>query len=331
MDPGNNVLLKALFKSIVHNRGAVFEGDVFSVLRRSPSIVRAFEFAPADGAIDCTREYDEGSNFADRFWILNQNQRVETQPSVLVLFDVKSSITHDPRHQKYQTFTSDQYRDVAFWIGISAADPGLVEVIPNPDQGQQEPHTTADQSAPSVDPGSNRGVYHALSVNWIHRLPPRAFGVNLCGSPYRMPLTLLPEAIARVRRCITHDDVYTNPWTEVSWPNWRPPQRHVQALQPHESQQHYSAYIEVQEIYRVIHAHPTSMNMELDFIGLQPRLADFKLMVDSDMDGGPRRQVFVQHKCDTVARSVGRPLTDVNIARKDSDGRWRWHFEAHAR
>jgi len=42
----------------IRNSGARLEGDVFSILKQSPFVVRSFEFALADGAIDCTQSFD---------------------------------------------------------------------------------------------------------------------------------------------------------------------------------------------------------------------------------------------------------------------------------
>lgn len=52
---------------IFGNHGAVYEGDIFSILKQSPLIVRAFEFARADTAIHCGGTFALDTPYADRF------------------------------------------------------------------------------------------------------------------------------------------------------------------------------------------------------------------------------------------------------------------------
>lgn len=58
---------------LIKFRGALFEGDVFSVLWHLPFVIRSFEFALADGALDCNSSGedispdDSPSSWADRF------------------------------------------------------------------------------------------------------------------------------------------------------------------------------------------------------------------------------------------------------------------------
>lgn len=171
------------------SRGAVFEGDVFSVLRHCPFIVRAFEFALADGAINCTCGYSPTMTYAERVWELSQTQLLNE--SQLLLFDVKSNIGQNAEKQIYFT-NSRQRRDVAFYIGVCAADPSFVELIPNLHQ-----ETLAYTNAPFSESEENRKF--AINIAKVQVLPARTYGLNRWGEPYRMPLRLLPEAIKRVR------------------------------------------------------------------------------------------------------------------------------------
>ena len=50
---------------LLKNRGARYEGDVFSVLRNESFVLRAYEFAVADGALDCTQAFNPESTYAD--------------------------------------------------------------------------------------------------------------------------------------------------------------------------------------------------------------------------------------------------------------------------
>ncbi len=69
----------------------MYESDVFSVLRSSLIVMRAFKFALADRALDCSCEYDLGSTYAKRFSDLYNCDTSLAEPSELALFDVKST------------------------------------------------------------------------------------------------------------------------------------------------------------------------------------------------------------------------------------------------
>lgn len=53
--------------------------------------MRAFKFALADRALDCSCEYDLGSTYAKRFSDLYNCDTSLAEPSELALFDVKST------------------------------------------------------------------------------------------------------------------------------------------------------------------------------------------------------------------------------------------------
>ena len=59
---------KAIGRMILRNRGTLYESDIFSILKHSPFVVRSFEFGLADGALDCTRQYDTPMTYAEWFW-----------------------------------------------------------------------------------------------------------------------------------------------------------------------------------------------------------------------------------------------------------------------
>jgi hypothetical protein len=68
----SSILLPLLIiKPLLNNRSALYKGDVFSILYKSPFIIQLFEFAIADGAIDCTSSFPLGISFVDYFWDIN--------------------------------------------------------------------------------------------------------------------------------------------------------------------------------------------------------------------------------------------------------------------
>ena len=85
--------LEVLEPSLMRNRGAGFEGDIFSILRHSPYIVRSAEFALVDGAIDCTRQYAHEEGYAARLWVAQHLPPPDQ--SDLLLWDAKSSAADD--------------------------------------------------------------------------------------------------------------------------------------------------------------------------------------------------------------------------------------------
>ena len=73
---------------LLNTRGALYEGDIFSVLWRLPFVIRSFEFALADGALDCGNECAPDTSYADRIWTGEQRRMGALRR--LLLFDVKS-------------------------------------------------------------------------------------------------------------------------------------------------------------------------------------------------------------------------------------------------
>ncbi|GAB7356119.1 hypothetical protein MBLNU459_g6719t1 [Dothideomycetes sp. NU459] len=312
-------LLQCLDGMIFGGRSAVYEGDVFSVLSHSPYIVRSSEFALGDGVIDCTRSYPHNMSFADRFWDLDQRQVVEEMASELLLFDIKSSIGDAAGAQSYMANTNQQ-QETAFFLGICAADTSYVELIPNfaQDKGLACGNAFAD-----VERKPSR--HYRTHIARESRLPSEAYGaLDQCSSPYRMPIGMLTQAIDIVRRCIVSGGHYTNPWTLVEFPQWRPrTTRSVALLKPIETSDNFSAYEATMEIYRCVSIASRSSSMTMDFIVLQPRLADFKLLL-------PGRQVYVQHKLDNRVRKLDRPLDKILVARGMGDER-EYYFRAEER
>lgn len=310
---------------ILNNSGAVFEGDIFVVLTSLPYIVRSFEFAVADGALDCGNSFPPNATYADRFWAVEQEQ-LPTIPKKLLLFDVKSNIAQLAGHQYYVT-SIRQRREVAFYLGVCVADPSFVELIPKLYQGR--PGSTS-RSQPEDDEV-------AVNTSRVSHLLPSAYVLDPCNAPYRMPLALLPRALERVRSCVQRGHPYINPWTQVSFPQWRPTTtRTSEALKPSQESQHFTAYRAAMEIYRIMNKVSLRSPLPLDFVGLQPRLADFKFipaLIQSPKDlKSPelQHQRFVQHKLDGRERTSSASLAKVAIAR-DQGRKCRWYFNAHDR
>lgn len=347
--------MNVLDRLVLQNRGAVYEGDVFSILQASPFIVRSFEFAQADGAIDCSNQFSPETNFADRFWETDQRLRLVPSSTELLLFDVKSKVSQYAGDQIYST-SIGQRRHVAFYIGICAADPSFVEIFPNyhqqrslvPKPFQNDPAwpdshvppTSAPTSPVSLSSARTEALstvpvsslesdrrHVAVNSSRISKLPPSAYILDPCGSPYRLPIGYLCEAIHRVRQCVQVGDTYVNPWTKVPFPAWKPvTTRSADSLKPSESSEHFTAYKAIMEIYRFV----GTQDIKLDFIGLQPRLADFKLITKpSNLTQSNTNhywpQIFIQHKLDTRDRALRTPLEKVAIARTQETS-CRWYF-----
>lgn len=309
--PPYNKPLEAI-EPLITNVGARGEGDVFSVLLHSPFIIRAFEFSLADGAIDCRHEHEPDTSFADRFWNVDQRRYCPEIPNELVLFDIKSS------HADHSYLTTlAQRREVAFYICISFRDTSWVELIPNL---HQRPQMAATETAKEKRRKSRVGAEGGS------RLLVRSYGLNQGNSPYRMPVALLVEAISRVRQLARGESsLYINPWTLVEFPEWSPLTASSNIfLKPDENTDHYSAFQAAMEIYRCVTFQPMKTKMKIDFVGLQPRLADFKLLLPQGVDSSGRvkyRQVFVQHKIDGRVRSAGNTLDKVTVARGEGEKR----------
>ena len=305
--------LELIGRRIFQSRGILYEGDIFSILLHSPFVIRAFEFALADFAIDCTRTYDKAQSFAQRFWTVYQHGSPKPGSSDLLLAEVKCSVAGAAGSQAYIT-TRAQRRRVAFYIGINAADPSFVDVIPNYDQEK----AALDEDASEEE----RIQEHIVNSTRVSSLPSSAYaGLDPCSSPYRMPIFLLNEAIRRVRRYVLTGEPYINPWTGTSFDDWKPlTTKRAHWLCPAEHTSHYSACKAVLEIFRNVQGD----RMKPDFIGLQPYLADFKLTVLGV------RPMFVQHKLDDTLRALDNRMEQVTIARGEGDKR-RWYFSAFDR
>ncbi|KAI4238442.1 MAG: hypothetical protein LQ349_001122 [Xanthoria aureola] len=317
----------SILDSILDTRGTLYEADVFSVLRSCNFVLRGFEFAQADGALDCTNEYAPTASYADRLWDLNQRAKRGNAAQRLLLFDAKMASSRYAGRQVFVTINS-QRKNVAFYIGICAANPAFVELIPNFYQSCSTP----DSPGGSDDEDESR----VLTINYarLSNLPPSAYTLNPDDSPYRMPLALLPEAIAGVRDCIRYRRPYVNPWTQAEFAEWAPKTTAlVDFLQPREDSQHDTSYQAVMQMYRVINKQATQIPMSLELVSLQPRLADFKLLLHATSgapDAAMPRQVFVQHKLDVQYRAKSSALTKVPIGRGPETDR-RWYFEPFER
>lgn len=57
----------SIFDLVLRYRGALFEGDVFSILRSSPYVTRTPKFVLANGAIDCLRSYGLNDSYVERY------------------------------------------------------------------------------------------------------------------------------------------------------------------------------------------------------------------------------------------------------------------------
>lgn len=305
-------------KHILDMRGtnasaALYEGDVFRVLMHSPYVVRSSEFAIADGAIDCTKSYRKSSSQLERYMDVHSRRYLREMQSELMLFDVKSTVADQAGNQSYLT-TIGQRRRVAFYVCINAADTTFVEIVPNL---HQDP-----SSGRIADEDDTREVL--VNMTRVSMVPPSAYGsLDQCQTPYRVPLCAVADTIAAIRRCWTDSSVYSNPYTQVSFPGWKPSStRLCNDLAPSPSNDQYSAYEATMEIFRIIKS-DRSTPLDADFVGLQPRLADFKLI-------HLLRQLLVQHKLDNSLRAAHSRFDRVTIARGDGDER-KWYFHTDER
>lgn len=324
-------ILNPLDNLLLRNRSAVSEGDVFSILSHSPFVIRSFEFALVDGAIDCTHAHRADSSFADRLWATEQASLLSDTTSELLLFDIKSSFNFG-HHYMSSVF---QKRRVAFYICISSADPSFVELIPNYNQSEEDYSLESSESV-TMGGDANRKV----SINNGRRcmLPLRSYRLDPTNAPYRMPVQLLPLAIDRVRACARREGHYINPWTLVEHPDWHPrTTRSSTYIKPAQHTSHYTAYKAVMDIYRIVNFSSALSTMQVDIIGLQPRLADFKLILFSALSPispadhcRKSRQVFVQHKIDSRHRRAEDCLDKVVVMRSDSSRNQYW-FSSHNR
>ncbi|KAG9693647.1 hypothetical protein KCU95_g3200, partial [Aureobasidium melanogenum] len=309
-------ILKPLEPIFYHNRPAILEGDVFSVLRQSPYVVRSFEFGLADGAVDCSQSYDTASSFADRFWELDHSMRDPVTPHDILLFDIKGSVFD----QRLMSNVA-QGKNIAFYIGVSMTDSSFVELIPN---YNQDP---SDEANPLVSLEIDQRKYLSINTDRDSKLALRTQGLNQTNAPFRMPRYMLRDAILRVRDCARSQgqEAYVNPWTQVAFQEWVPRMTtSSRFIKPLESTANFTAYEATMDLYRIIQSQQKTTGMLLDFVGLQPRVADFKLVELSQ----PPRQVFVQHKLHTKLLSSKNPFSSVNVVARRTAKNPQWYFSA---
>lgn len=149
-----------------------------------------------------------------------------------------------------------------------------------------------------------------------------------------MPLDLLPEAMRRVRECARSNGkkIYVNPYTQVPFPTWMPSTTNSnQHLKPSKSTQHFTAYEATFDLLVAINRSHIDTPLKLQFVGLQPRLGDFKLQVDQPWRFGLRdRPLIIQHKLDKRERSYRTEHSKVSIGRGQGSKR-RFYFTAFDR
>jgi len=139
-----------------------------------------------------------------------------------------------------------------------------------------------------------------------------------------MPIRYLPEAIRRVRSRITSGSVYVNTWTGVAFLSWTPQTSNSNThILPRENTTHCTCYLALIEAHRVIQScnGSGSFPFKYDFLNVQPRLADFRLIPDRQTtttdEVTKTSPLFVQHKLNAQERLIGSPLPYVQIARRD--------------
>jgi hypothetical protein len=313
--------LEALSAFISRRRGTFNEAELFHAVRDCGFVFRSFEFARVDGAVLATNgAAPVAGNYTERFWDLNELVRmtrgsIEHRARKLVLFDVKSCTSERAEHQIYIT-TIWQQEQTGFYLATCPVDPNFVEIFPN---------RFAKHHATALD-----GRKVAVNESRKAMVPPSAYGfLSPCNSGYRMPLSLLPQAIENIRRCAQGDGDYINPWTGVQFTGWKP---HTvcdnESLAPTEDSQHYTSFKGLLELWRGFRVAQSrdNLDIELEFVNLQPQLADFKLLLPEPHNPTRRRQVFIQYKIDGLYRSPANTLTKVAIARNQRKGRINYYF-----
>lgn len=289
---------------------------MFSILKASPYVIRSSEFAPLDGAIDCDPQFDHDSTYADRFHSVTSNRFPGDRPK-LVLFDVKGTASRCPIRAEHFCFSPVQLACAGFFIRICAKDPSFVEVQPNT---RQETGGSQRSTTPAVAAPTNLACY----------LPPGAYNLDPRTARYRMPLRYLCQAIKRIRELVVHGTPYVNPWTLVQF-DWRPGHTDtVDKLAPSSTTHMYTSYLAVDHLFRFFKAYAGETGVTLDVMGLQPRLADFRLVLKQ---GPSQLERFVQHKVDSQARTFGQPLRRVCIRRAshNNEPATTWFFRPYDR
>ena len=297
--------------ALLPQRDAIYESEIFHFLRTALNfVVRGYEFSLVDGAVAIDREFSRDDSCADSFWKVHSASRQlrggvkEGDGSRLLLFDVKSRLSRFSGETTYVT-TTRQQSQTAFYLGFCAADPRYVELIPNYCQDLIRYRGLSRQPTREV----------SVITSKISRFPPQVYGLDPSTAPYRMPLAYLPKALAHLRECVRNQETYVNPWTRVPFVQWRPiVTTSSDALTPSEDHTHYSGFEAILRLYQQVQYFQKPIS--LDFIWLQPRIADFKLIVPHAGASG-FQQFFIQHKLDGQRRTWGSPLTKVSITRGD--------------
>lgn len=318
----------------VTNIGSRYEGDVFSVLMKSPYVVRSFELALVDGAVDCTNAFNEPDswNYADRLWTAEyrqQNPDPRQVPSEFLPFDVKSVTASPAGHQEFVS-SAQQMRYVAFYICIYANDPTFAALIPN--YHQEDPSAKIERESYKV---------FSICTSAQNRLKPSTYRIDPSTAACQMPIALLPEAIRRVRLHAQGLAQYVNPWTRAIFKGWSPrTSQSTDFLRPGEHTQNFAAYLAAAKIYHSVSTKPRDFPLKFDMVGVQPSLADFKFVFE-DAKSSTKSQVFIQHKLDSHDRRVSTPLEKVAVGRnrnkpnttKSTDGGAdiRWYFTGEDR
>lgn len=295
---------------LFRNLGVILEGETFLVLSKCPSIVRAFEYGLADGAVDCSQLRDITTTFADRFWDLCGQAPFESSDCGLI--ELKSTFALESGAQRYAA-TVGQARRVCFYICRCSADPNFVEIIPNMRQEPAALHPNTEQ-----DKGD--GQLETVNVARVSRLWADAHGLlNQCGTPFRIPLVQLPQTIEGLRRHLQGLEDFVLPWSKVTLPKWKPTTttKGLKWLKPSEGTANFSAYLETTRLNRAVQR---TDNFGLDFIGIQPCLADFSLQLRRLV--GQHKLCFVQFKLESRMRALTAVLDQVSICRDD-----RYYFD----
>ena len=276
--------LDKLHPLIVLNRGARYEAKIFQILLAHPHVYRSFEFGAVDGAVDCSTEsVPLHGTYSERFWELNEaynesHNDLDAASGLaklsLLLFDSKGTFSGTAEHQVYIT-TTRQRQLAQFYVSTCAADPGFVELYPNYYAQTSSQETEAEERNVAVNL-TRKALVH-----------PTAYGhLSPCNAPYRMPVRLLSQAISQIRNCVRGaTSIYTNPYTGVEFKDWHPTLVNTNKhLMPDEKTQHGSGYVGVVDIWRGVRTAKAMgiTPMDFDFVNVQPRLADFKLLVPAD-------------------------------------------------
>ena len=296
---------------LLQNRGTIYEGEILHFLKRAVNyLVRAFEFGLVDGALAVDQEFAPEASFADIFWKVDNTSRGLDNGYTLLLFDIKSrlsGVAGDAIH-----VTSDrQASQAAFFLGFCAADPRFIELIPNYKQNPGRTQYLLQQPS----------RYAAVNSSRISRFSSRIYGLDPSSAPCRMPLAYLPKALNQLREDVRNNNTFVNPYTQVPFPDWpRYTTTSSEYLTPKEDCDQYSGFEAILDLYRRIKW--SQKPLSLDFMCLQPRVADFKL-IRHDID--TPCQYFIQHKLDGRQRAWDVPLSKVFIARGDDPERG-WYF-----